>query len=294
MSAVSPEEVLRWSKWDKETLKRKAEATLSDDKQDFKDKKTAEDILAGQKDWSPELILKKKGASRFDTEHGVDKYIATAISMRLQKAASAKANEDAKDAQKAMAKLSMNSSSNDREIANQGALPREGRNSVARQTGKHDRDHSIPRAGEPSKKPATDSTKTGSSKPSSHSTASPSNAPRPPVASSSTATGSTHDKHPESRSSRPTNPTTASSSKPPNPPTTTSTHGRRPEPRSSRPNNPPATSAPTPKPPKPTTVVASSSNSSSGPFSKIDLKEPYKKVGEDFVCIKNPRLSGDF
>lgn len=245
-------------------MERKANATESGDKQDFADRKTALDILRGLSNWSNEQIKTKLDASTFDNANREDKYIAKAIDLKLRRESSTKASEDA---QKAMAKLSMNN----RETENQEARPREDRHSEPRKTSKHHRDHS-PRAGESSKKHATDSTKTGSSKPPSH----------------STATGSTHGKRPEPSSSRPTNHATASSSKPHNPPVTTgSTHSRHPEPSSSRPTDRPTSSASIPNPPKPTTVVASSSNSTSGPVSKADFENYWRlDSNKKFRCTK--------
>ncbi|THV48820.1 hypothetical protein BGAL_0226g00150 [Botrytis galanthina] len=244
MPKVNREEIVRWSEWDEQTLEREANATESGDKQDFADRKTAKDILKGLSSWSDEEIKTKLDSSTFDNANREDKNIAIAIDLKLRRESSTKANDDA---QKAMAKLSMNNSSNDRGTANKEARPREDRHGEPRQTGKHHRDHS-PRAGESSKKHATNSTKTGSSKPSSHSTAKPSDAPKPPATSSSTATSSTHSK--------------------------------RPEPRSSRPTDRPTSSASIPNPPKPTTVVASSSNSTSGLVFKADF-EDYWKLDSD-------------
>ncbi|TGO48109.1 hypothetical protein BCON_0251g00170 [Botryotinia convoluta] len=217
MSGVRVTNHSLWSQWDDDTLNRKADAKRSGDAQDYADRHIARKILKKQQEWTLEQIMIKKNAGMDDPDNNKDRYIAIAISNRIQKETREEVREQA---EKAMANLSMNNSSNhtnNRETANndrnQEVLSREPHPSARHHTGKRDRSASRTRK---SKKPATDSTKTGTSKTSSSNppTTGSLHPPNPPAASSSNSR-----KHPTTGSS---NPPTTGSLNPPNPPASSS------------------------------------------------------------------------
>ncbi|KAF5869161.1 uncharacterized protein Bfra_011704 [Botrytis fragariae] len=105
MSGVSETKSSLWFEWDDATLKRKANATQSDNAQDYADRHAARAIRKGRKEWTDEEVMKKASASRYDYENYEDRHVAKAINKRDRNDASREAHEKAETA---MATLSIN------------------------------------------------------------------------------------------------------------------------------------------------------------------------------------------